>query len=58
MRNDDQKAVRLFSLLQVLTACFAGFAHGADDVTNCVAPIRDLVKIYNQGYQDDNTNMN
>uniref|UniRef100_A0A8R1DJ67 Phosphate transporter n=1 Tax=Caenorhabditis japonica TaxID=281687 RepID=A0A8R1DJ67_CAEJA len=58
MRNDDQKAVRLFSLLQVLTACFAGFAHGANDVTNCVAPIRDLIKMYNQGYQEDNTKLN
>ncbi|CAL2033266.1 unnamed protein product [Caenorhabditis brenneri] len=58
MRNDDQKAVRLFSFLQVLTACFAGFAHGANDVTNCVAPIRDLIHMYNQGYQEDNTKLN
>uniref|UniRef100_A0A1I7UGS0 Phosphate transporter n=1 Tax=Caenorhabditis tropicalis TaxID=1561998 RepID=A0A1I7UGS0_9PELO len=58
MRNDDQKAVRLFSLLQVLTACFAGFAHGANDVTNCVAPIRDLIQMYNQGYREDNTELN
>ncbi|PIC47635.1 hypothetical protein B9Z55_006921 [Caenorhabditis nigoni] len=58
MRNDDQKAVRLFSFLQILTACFAGFAHGANDITNCVAPIRELVQMYNQGYQEDNTDLN
>ncbi|KAF1766752.1 hypothetical protein GCK72_006710 [Caenorhabditis remanei] len=58
MRNDDQKAVRLFSFLQILTACFAGFAHGADDIRNCVAPIRDLIHMYNQGYRDDNTQLN
>ncbi|ULU07760.1 hypothetical protein L3Y34_019048 [Caenorhabditis briggsae] len=58
MRNDDQKAVRLFSFLQILTACFAGFAHGANDITNCVAPIRELVQMYNQGYREDNTDLN
>ncbi|CAI5453795.1 unnamed protein product [Caenorhabditis angaria] len=57
-RKDDQKSVRLFSLLQIITACFAGFAHGADDVSNSVGPIRDLVHFYNQSYQDDNTTLN
>ncbi|CAI2329524.1 unnamed protein product [Caenorhabditis sp. 36 PRJEB53466] len=58
LRNDDQKAVRLFSFLQIMTACFAGFAHGANDVTNCVAPMRDLISMYNHGYQEDNTKLN
>ncbi|CAB03482.2 Phosphate transporter [Caenorhabditis elegans] len=58
MRNDDQKAVRLFSFLQILTACFAGFAHGANDISNCVGPVRDLVHMYNEGYREDNTKLN
>ncbi|CAI5442043.1 unnamed protein product [Caenorhabditis angaria] len=58
IRNDDQKAVRLFSFLQLITACFAGFAHGANDVSNCVEPIRELVHLYNQSYNDANTELN
>ncbi|CAB3404388.1 unnamed protein product [Caenorhabditis bovis] len=48
IRKDDQKAVRLFSLLQVITAIFVGFAHGANDIIICVSPIRDLIEMFHE----------
>ncbi|KIH62345.1 phosphate transporter family protein [Ancylostoma duodenale] len=45
---EDPRTDRLFGLIQILTACFAGFAHGAQDVSNAVAPLAALVSIYSQ----------
>ncbi|KAI6202616.1 Phosphate transporter [Aphelenchoides fujianensis] len=38
-RREDIKTLRLFGYVQIFTACFAGFAHGANDVSNAVAPL-------------------
>lgn len=48
-REANQKTFKLFSAIQVFTACFAGLAHGANDVSNAVAPITAILEIYKDG---------
>ncbi|CAD6193920.1 unnamed protein product [Caenorhabditis auriculariae] len=45
-RPVDEKTTKLFGTIQIFTACFAGFAHGANDVCNAVAPLASLISIY------------
>lgn len=62
-RQQDEKIYRLFSAIQVFTACFAGFSHGANDSAlvnhrlpikrssfrNAIAPITSMLFIYKTG---------
>jgi len=45
----DVRAEKLFSYLQVFTACLAAFAHGANDVANAMGPVAAILGIYNSG---------
>ncbi len=42
----DPKAEKLFTWLQVFTAAFDSFAHGANDVANAVAPFASIFQLY------------
>ena len=45
----DLKAEKLCSWLQIITACFSAFAHGANDVANSIAPFATVFAIYMTG---------
>ncbi|KAL3889307.1 hypothetical protein ACJMK2_001651 [Sinanodonta woodiana] len=37
--HDKPETAKLFSFLQILTAVFGSFAHGGNDVSNCIGPV-------------------
>jgi len=45
----DPKAEQLFSWLQVFTAAFDSFAHGANDVANSIGPFSSIYELYRSG---------
>lgn len=40
---------RVFGYLQILSACFVAFAHGANDVANSIGPLASVVSILRNG---------
>lgn len=42
----DPKAERLFMWLQIFTAAFDSFAHGANDVANSIGPFSSIYQLY------------
>jgi phosphate/sulfate permease len=45
----DVRIEKLFSYLQIFTACLSAFAHGSNDVANGIAPYTTILNIYNEG---------
>jgi inorganic phosphate transporter, PiT family len=41
---------RVFGLLQIGTACFVAFGHGANDVANAIGPVAAVVTLYQDGF--------
>lgn len=41
---------RIFALLQIGTACFVAFAHGANDVANAIGPVAAVVALARDGF--------
>lgn len=50
--NPYQYVERVFALLQIATACFVAFAHGANDAANAVGPVAAVVTLYQTGYRE------
>lgn len=50
----DPNAESLFTYVQVFTACLNSFAHGANDVSNTIAPLSAILNIYQSGIVDKN----
>jgi len=48
----DSETERLFSAVQVITACFTSFAHGSNDVANAIGPLATIYYIW------ENANIN
>ncbi|KAF9924125.1 Na+/Pi symporter [Linnemannia zychae] len=48
----DADTERLFSAVQVITACFTSFAHGSNDVANAIGPLATIYYIW------ENANIN
>lgn len=48
--KDTNKTVeRIFAYLQIVSACYVAFAHGANDVGNAVAPFATIIEIAKTG---------
>ena len=44
-----QGVEKIFVYLQILSACFVAFAHGANDVANAIGPLSAVIATLNQG---------
>lgn len=53
----DKDIEKLCSPLQVITACFSSFAHGANDVSNSIAPFATIYGIHTYGEISKNSDV-
>jgi len=49
--HDYQSVEKLFVYLQILSACFVAFAHGANDVANAIGPMSAILSVAMAGGQ-------
>ncbi|SCC89999.1 Inorganic phosphate transporter 2-1, chloroplastic [Chlamydiales bacterium SCGC AG-110-P3] len=47
--TEYQTVERIFGYLQIVTACFMAFAHGANDVANAIGPLSAAVAVLSTG---------
>ncbi|KAI8830831.1 phosphate-repressible phosphate permease [Chytriomyces cf. hyalinus JEL632] len=53
----DNKVEYLFSFLQVMTASFASFSHGANDTANAIGPLAAVYDLWSTGKVAKNANV-
>ena len=49
LEDEYQQVENFFKHLQILTACYVAFAHGANDVANAVGPLAAIVSVARTG---------
>lgn len=49
---EHEAVERVFIFLQILTACYVAFAHGANDVANAVGPLNSIIAVLASGTLD------
>jgi len=47
--HSRRQVERVFSVLQIMTACYMAFAHGANDVANAVGPLSACIAVLHGG---------
>ena len=50
--SDFQTVEKIFIYLQILSACFVAFAHGANDVANAIGPLAGVISAIKNGVVD------
>ncbi|ORY53584.1 phosphate transporter, partial [Rhizoclosmatium globosum] len=53
----DNKVEYLFSFLQVMTAAFASFGHGSNDVANAIGPLAAVYDLWSTGQVNKDANV-
>ncbi len=48
---------KMFVYLQIMSACFVAFAHGANDVANAIGPVAAVLDVIKNGVVSDVTNV-
>lgn len=48
-REAFEQTESIFAKLQIMTACYVAFAHGANDVANAIGPFAAIVSVFNTG---------
>ncbi len=48
---------KMFVYLQIMSACFVAFAHGANDVANAIGPVAAVLDVIKNGIVSDVTNV-
>lgn len=47
--HSRRQVEKIFSVLQIMTACYMAFAHGANDVANAIGPLSAVATVLHEG---------